>query len=225
LKIVYGLLLSVCVCAAQQGQSGPQFTDVYHVHFAKAAPGKAVALADYLKTQDPKAPMKGHYIVLRHQEGSDWDYAAVEHMGTKATIDLTGSAAPVAARDAGDWHEDTYVVGPPWAAFASAMGLNQAAGTAGSVYVVSVYRAVPGHREELVKVLSEPDRSAGGVLLQHLEGGAWNYLSLARHASWQEFAKSEEADAGAMKKNTGGWFDLRNFAAYHNDTLADRLAP
>ncbi|MFL6536972.1 MAG: hypothetical protein ACJ8JD_02195, partial [Chthoniobacterales bacterium] len=42
-------------------------TDVYHVHFANAAPGKAQELAEDLKKQDPHAPNPGHYIVLRHE--------------------------------------------------------------------------------------------------------------------------------------------------------------
>ena len=218
-------MLFVSVCAAQPAQPSPRLTDLYHVHFTRAAPGKAVPLADYLKAQDPKAPMKGHYLVLRHQEGGDWDYAAIEHMGTKATVEATGSPTPMAARDASDWHTDTYVAGPPWAEFAAAMGMNDAARTAGSVYVVSVYRALPGHRAELVKALSAPDRSAGAVLLQHLEGEPWQYLSVARHNSWQDFAKSEDADAVQMKTNSGGWFELRNHSAFHNDTLTDRIAP
>src|SRR5216110_1047731 len=61
-------------------------TDVYHVHFTKAALGKAVQLGDWLKTPDPKAPMPGHFIVLRHQDGDAWDYAVIEHLGTKATV-------------------------------------------------------------------------------------------------------------------------------------------
>ena len=44
-------------------------TDVYHVHFAKAALGKALQLGDWLKTPDPNNPMPDHFIVLRHQDG------------------------------------------------------------------------------------------------------------------------------------------------------------
>src|SRR5438128_10572453 len=47
----------------------PARTDVYHVHFAKAALGKAAELADVLKKQAPDAPMPGHMIILRHQDG------------------------------------------------------------------------------------------------------------------------------------------------------------
>ena len=48
-------------------------TDVYHVHFTKAALGKAVQLGDWLKTPNPNDPMPEHFIVLRHQDGDAWD--------------------------------------------------------------------------------------------------------------------------------------------------------
>ena len=49
-------------------------TDIYHVHFAKAALGKAAQLGDWLKTPDSNNPMPEHFIVLRHQDGDAWDY-------------------------------------------------------------------------------------------------------------------------------------------------------
>jgi hypothetical protein len=92
-------------------------SDVYHVLFAKAAPGKAAPEADFLKTQCANAPMKGHYLVLRHQDGEDWDYVVIEHLGTKATVDPATPPPPAATRDLSDWHNDTFVSGPPWAEF------------------------------------------------------------------------------------------------------------
>ena len=61
-------------------------TDVYHVHFTKAALGKAVQLGDWLKTPNPNTPMPTHFIVLRHQNGDAWDYVVITHLGTKATV-------------------------------------------------------------------------------------------------------------------------------------------
>jgi len=59
------LTLFVCISAAQNAPGQPaQRTDVYHVHFAKAALGKGAEEGDFLKRQDPKAPMAGHYIVI-----------------------------------------------------------------------------------------------------------------------------------------------------------------
>ena len=147
------LLLLLSISAAQNAPAAPAApaarTDVYHVHFAAAAPGKAAQMGDALKTQNPKAPMPGHYLVLRHQDGVDWDFAVIEHLGTKATVEATPGPTPPAVRDLYAWHTDTFVNGPAWPEFAKAMGIgDQSAGkSADSVYVVSVYRAAPGHRD------------------------------------------------------------------------------
>src|SRR5438105_2225675 len=74
-------------------------TDVYHVHFAKAALGKSAQLGEWLKTPDPKAAMPGHLLVLRHQQGDAWDYVVIEHLGTKATVEAAGTAVPPDKRD------------------------------------------------------------------------------------------------------------------------------
>src|SRR5262249_41458392 len=67
-------------------------TDVYHVHFTKAALGKAAQLGDWLKTPDPSNPMPDHFVVLRHQDGDAWDYVVITHMGPKATVEAAGTA-------------------------------------------------------------------------------------------------------------------------------------
>jgi hypothetical protein len=227
------LLLFPSICAAQNTPAQPAArTDVYHVHFAKAALGKSAQLGDYLKTPDPKAPMPGHFLVLRHQDGDAWDYAVIEHLGTKATVDAAGNPQPASARDLGDWHTDTFVNGPPWSEFARAMGISDqpAEKGAGSVYVVSVYRAAPGHRDQLEKMLSEPPAGAnstasGNVLMQHLEGGPWLYLSIVRYNSWQDFATNESNSVAQTSKGQGGWFQLRDHASFHNDTVTNRIAP
>ena len=207
-------------------QSAPARTDVYHVHVAAAVPGKAAQLGEFLKTSS--AP--GHSLVLRHQEGSEWDYVVIEHIGAKATVEAGGNPAPAAARDLTAWHSDTFVSGPTWADFSKAMGLGDGASkTAASVYVVSTYRAVPGHRDQLEKMLgarpAAGDVPSDGVLLQHLEGAAWNFLTIARYGSWQDFAASEVASLAQTAKGTGGWFELREHVTNHTDTLAGRLAP
>ena len=207
-------------------------TDVYHVLFAKAALGKAAQLADFLKTPDPQAPMPGHSILLRHQEGDTWDYALIDHLGTKATVEAGGNPAPPAMRDLIDWHNDTFVNGPAWADFAKQMGIDEgaAAKSGDSVYVVSVFRAAPGHRDQLEKFLGQApsrpaDTTAGNVLMQHLEGGAWNYLTIARYNSWQDFATNDSNNVAQSAKGQGGWFQLRDHISFHNDTLTNRIAP
>jgi len=221
--LLLALLLFVSISMAQNAR-----TDVYHVHFAKAALGKAAEEADFLKTPDSKAPMPGHILVLRHQDGEDWDYAVIEHLGTKATVDAAGTAVPAAMRDLNAWHTDTFVNGPPWPEFAKAMGIDEGstAKTGGSVYVVSVYRAAPGHRDQLEKSLGQAaPGTSGSVLMQHLEGGPWQYLAVVRYSSWQDFANGEKASVGDSFKAGGGWLGLREHSSYHNDTLADRITP
>ena len=232
MKSVCTLLLVLLFVSLPAVQNAPAQsaarTDVYHVHFAKAALGKAVEEADYLKRPDPKAPMPGHFIVLRHQSGEDWDYVAIDHVGTKATVDASG-ATPAGARDLNAWHGDTFVNGPAWPEFAKAMGLDDPAKSAGSVYVVSVFRAAPGHRDELEKSLAQPpgrgETIAGNVLMQHLEGGPWHFLTIDRYNSWQDFATNQKTSVADTLKPDGGWLAVRNHSTYHNDTLTDRIAP
>jgi len=231
LKSTYTLLLALLLfgsLAAAQNSS-PARTDVYHVHFAKAALGKSAELGDFLKTADPKEPMSAHRIVLRHQDGEDWDYAVIQHMGTKATVEAAGSPAPPAMRDLFAWHTDSFVNGPSWADFSKALGIDEgsAAKSAGSVYVISVYRAAPGHRDQLEKSLGQApgDTASGTVLMQHLEGGPWQFLVIVRYNSWQDFAAGEKASVADTLKPGGGWLGIREHSTYHNDTLTDRLAP
>jgi hypothetical protein len=221
------LLLFVSVSAVQNAPAQASArTDVYHVHFAKAALGKGAEEGDYLKQPDPNSPMPMHSIVLRHQIGEDWDYVEIEHLGTKATVNAAGNPPPGNSRDLNAWHTDTFVNGPAWPEFAKAMGLDDAAKTAGSVYVVSVFRAAPGHRDELEKSLAQPGSgTAGNVLMQHLEGGPWHFLTVARYNSWEDFAKGEKTDVADTLKPDGGWLGVRNQSSYHNDTVTDRIAP
>src|SRR6478609_10013020 len=127
---------------ASSAPSSPARTDVYHVYFGKAAPGKAVQLAELLKTPNPKDPMPGHFIVLRHQEGDAWDYCVITHLGAKVTVDATPFQVPSSMRDVTDWHNDTFFNGPSWDQFTKAMAISDDAKSksAGSVYVVSVFR-------------------------------------------------------------------------------------
>src|SRR5690242_18293387 len=113
------VLFSVLPITFVHGQTSPKNTasgkqtatagsakrpDVYHVHFAKAALGKATQLGDWLKTPDPHNPMPDHFVVLRHQDGDAWDYVVITHMGPKATVEAAGTAVPLDKRDLGAWH-------------------------------------------------------------------------------------------------------------------------
>jgi hypothetical protein len=174
--------------------------------------------------------MSAHRIVLRHQDGEDWDYVVIQHLGTKATVEAKGTPTPAAVGELYAWHNDTFVNGPSWPEFSKALGIDEgsAAKTAGSVYVVSVYRAAPGHRDQLEKSLSQNpsgDTSSGTVLMQHLEGGPWTYLGVVRYNSWQDFATTEKNGVADTLKPDGAWLQLREHSTYHNDTLTDRIAP
>jgi hypothetical protein len=220
--VVLAVSASATVIRAQ-APTAPQAapTDVYHVMFTKAAPGQAAALAKELQQQDPKDPMAAHFILLRHQEGADWDYCLIQHVGTKASVEIT-PPPPNTGTPTRAWHDDTFVAGPSWSEFQRVMGLtgNQ---SATSVYVVGVHRAVPGHREQLLQALNRPTPGAKtavtGLTLQHMEGAQWQFLTINRFNSWQEFGADQTANAAGAE----GWLDIRQHSAYHTDTIADRV--
>jgi hypothetical protein len=172
-------------------------------------------------------------LFLRHECGSPWDYVGIQHIGPKATVEAAGNPQGAALRPLMDWHDDTFVNGPAWGEFAKAMGLDESSGKPKSnqdVYVVSVYRPIVGQDDALEKFLNEPpsasgDLAVGTVLLQHLEGGAWRFLSIFRYKNYQDYGTSEAAAIAQAAKGSGGWFRLRELISFHNDTIAVHLAP
>lgn len=227
---------SASASAAGSASKASARTDLYHVHFANAAPGKAQALAESLKTPGgPTETVPGHFIILRHEDGDSWDFCAIAHIGAKATIDTAHAATPTAANVMANYaaHTDTFAIGPSWAEFTKALGIdeNGKGGAKDAAYVVSIYRAGSGQRDALDKFLNQPpdrssDSSAGQVLLQHVEGAAWNFVSIQRWNSWADYAKDNVASIAQMGRNQqGGWYKLRELISFHTDTLCDRLAP
>ena len=221
LTLVFLTILASAAAVGAQTPAAAAATDVYHVMFVKAAPGQAAALAKDLQQPDPKNPMASHFILLRHQEGADWDYCLIQHVGAKASVEIP-AAPPAAGAAPTAWHEDTFVAGPSWPEFQRATGLagNQ---TGSPVFVVSVQRAVPGHRQQLLDALnqpgSNPKTAPPSVTLTHLEGGPWQFLSVTRYASWQEFGADQTANGAGSQ----GWLDIRQHSAFHTDTIADRV--
>ncbi len=215
---------AICACATASyaqttGPAQASPTDLYHVMFVKAAPGQAAALAKELQQQDAKDPMASHFLLLRHQEGADWDYCLIQHVGAKGSVEIPPQAPPATASIG--WHDDTFVSGPSWGEFQRVMGLaGDQAGQA--VYVVSVQRAVPGHREQLSQALNQRAPASkvtvGSLVMTHVEGGAWQFLTLDRYNSWQDLGADRAANTGGQ-----GWFDTRQHSAYHTDTIADRV--
>jgi hypothetical protein len=141
-------------------------------------------------TKQGLAEASAHFVVLRHQEGDDWDYVVIQHLGSKAEVTATAPPPSDAVRALSAWHSDTFVSGPSWAEFSKEMSISGS--TNGLVYLVGVHRAVPGHREQLFKSLSAAGPSAkiqtGSVVLQHLEGSEWTFATITRYNSWQDVA-------------------------------------
>ena len=139
---------TICACATTSFAQTPapaqaaKPTDIYHVLFAKAAPGQAAALAKELQEPDPKDPMTSHFILLRHQEGADWDYCLIQHVGAKPSVEIPATTKPIGFdRLARRFLRLRSVLGE----FQKVMGL--AGDQSGQpVFVVAVQRAVPGHR-------------------------------------------------------------------------------
>lgn len=234
MKSMLACLVGVCgivtaTAASPQNTPAPAApTDVYHLHFAKAAPGQAAALGASLMIPDKTSPMPEHFIVLRHQEGDDWDYVVIQHLGAKAEVTATAPPPSDAVRALSAWHSDTFVSGPSWGDFSKEMSIGGSTSAAGLVYIVGLHRPVPGHREQLLKSLSAPGPSSkvqtGTVLLQHIEGGEWTFATITRYSSWQDVATDRTAAASAGDA-AGGWADIRQHAAFHRDTIADRIYP
>jgi hypothetical protein len=222
--VVCALAMVTATSARAQPAASPG-SDIYHVHFTKAAPGQAAALGDAVKQPDTTTSMPEHFVVLRHQQGDDWDYCVIQHLGPRTTLDAGGTPPAAAARSLRAWHSDTFVLGPSWPEFVKAMGIGDAkASTAGSVYAVAVWREAPGHRDDLGRILREPQPSkvpVSRLVLQHMEGSAWTFLAIDRYASWQDFATDQAAATGGA----GAWADIRQHGSFHRDTLTDRIHP
>ncbi|HYK41309.1 MAG TPA: hypothetical protein VE007_02895 [Thermoanaerobaculia bacterium] len=238
MKIRVALTLSVLLAAssalAQMASSG--LTDIYQVYVVKAAPGKATELLKALKNPPAGTAMPTHALILRHLQGDDWDFAVIQHVGNKFTLEA--SATPFAPeRELRAWHADTFAQGPPWPEFAKAMGIGQpqagAAPTAKDVYILSEYRGSAGHRAQLEdtlkRIVASSVSPADNVILQHLDGSPWDYLHIARYTDWKSLAaEQDDPGAGARARKAGMAQDpglvLREHMASHHDTIADRIA-
>ena len=231
---VYGQGSSPATAAASPAAAAApaKRAEVYSVTFIHAAAGKASALEDWGKKSGAGSTTAGHQLVLRHEAGSPWDYVAISHVGPKATVEASGNPQGVSLRPLMDWHDDTFVNGPAWAEFAKAMDLDETSGkpkSNDSVYVVSVYRPHNGQEDALDKFLNEPppagDLTAGNIVLQHLEGGAWRFCGISRYKNYQDYATSEAKSVAAAGKSGSTWMQLRDLCSFHNDTIAVNLTP
>jgi len=62
-------------------------------------------------------------------------------------------------------------------------------------------------------------------LMQHLEGGPWTFLTIARYNSWDDFATGEKNSVAQTTKKDSPWSRLRDHTDFHTDTLTDRISP
>jgi hypothetical protein len=69
------------------------------------------------------------------------------------------------------------------------------------------------------------DTSAGNVLMQHLEGAEWTFLTIGRYNSWEDFATGEKNGVVQTTRKDSPWYQLREHTDFHTDTLTDRIAP
>jgi hypothetical protein len=90
------------------------------------------------------------------------------------------------------------------------------------MYVVGVHRSAPGRRPQLLELLDRADPAAkvatSHTTLVHLEGGAWQFLTIERFNSWQDLATARAASTDQ------GWLEVRQNSATHTDTIADRIS-
>jgi hypothetical protein len=216
--------------AAQAPAQAGGGAELYHVHFVKAAPGKLLELIDSYASapQDPESSAPP--VILRHREGDDWNLLVLRPVGPEVTLRAVPPSAELQqfltkTRGLRAQHNDTFAIGPPWPeARKLILGAESAesSGGASGVYVVSVFRSLPGHRDQLEGVLKkiaaeEPGRT---LMLQHLEGAPWEYVMIVRYDSWTAFGESEQKPGG-QPGSTG--LAMQEHLAEHHDTVAERV--
>jgi len=97
----------------------------------------------------------------------------------------------------------------------------------GTVYTVTTYRSLPGHRDQLADTLRRlaalyPDRR---TIFQHVEGAPWEFVLLQRYDSWTALGAEEDAPPERLKaqgfaNDEAIGLELRQHATEHRDTIA-----
>jgi hypothetical protein len=218
------LLTATTVVAQQPAQPPAPVLELYHIHISKAAPGKLPQLIDAYKNGPAPEASEPQFtpIILRHRDGDEWDLITITPLGKQTT--LTTNAPPQAIMDyyqrvgpLSDWHNDTFVLGPSWAVVQKALVVAKGE----PVYVVTDYRALPGHRQQLRAVLDRNAQDTPGrnVLFVHMEGASWNFLDITRYDSWADMgAPPPQPPAGTPPQEQG--LAIREHMAVHHDTIA-----
>jgi hypothetical protein len=227
------LLLTASISVAQQPAQQPQqpalALELYHIHMSKAAPGKLPQLIEaYQNAPAPEASApQVTPIILRHREGGEWDLITITPLGRQIT--LKADAPPQAIQDyftrlgpLSDWHGDTFVTGPAWAVVQKAL---VPAKDAQTVYVVSDYRSLAGHRPQLRQILDRnaTDTPGRSVLFTHVEGAPWNFLTVTSYDSWNAIGAPPPQPASGTPRPEAG-LELREHMAVHHDTIASYVS-
>ncbi len=228
----------------QQATSTTGAQEIYHAHFVKAAPGKLPELIDAYRNLPSDMTSSAPPLILRHVEGDDWDLLVLTPLGKEDKITAAGPSRAdeqffQRLRPLSAMHTDTITRGPAWSVASAALMIQkpgvEVAGTSGStatpVYIVSTFRALPGHREQLEQVLRRLAAVQPGhdVTLQHMEGSAWDFLMVSRYDSWAALAQDESTPdmqslrAQSFRSADGPSLELREHLAEHHDTLAVRV--
>lgn len=216
-----GALLSAAAPSlAQSAGAGSQ--ELYHVHLVKAAMGKLPdLLSAYAAAPVPAGEQKP--IVLRHREGDDWDLLVLTPFG-KADHIVTATVSPdlqalyTKFRALSERHTDSFAAGPAWADAQKVFGSD-----ASGVYVVGIYRAANGHRDQMVEALGKIATSgpAGRTLtLHHVEGGPFDVIQITRYDTWNDIDAQSAGQATPMAQS----LDLRQHMAEHHDTICVRAS-
>jgi hypothetical protein len=215
--------------AAQAGGAA----ELYHVHFVKAAPGKLLEMVEaYVNApRDPQSPAPP--VILRHRQGDDWNLMVLRPLGAEAT--LRAAAPPPAelqqfltrTRPLRAQHNDTFAIGPPWSEAQKLVlgeGGAEPSGATRAVYIVTVFRSLPGHRDELEGVLRKTAAEESGrtLTLQHLEGAPWEFITITRYDSWAALGESEQKQSGQGTVSPLG-LAIQEHVAEHHDTVAERV--
>jgi hypothetical protein len=218
LAVVCALLVPDPASAQASSAAGGQ--ELYHAHFVKAALGKLDDLiAAYKAAAVPAGEQKP--IILRHREGDDWDLLVLTPYGKAETTVTAAVSADMQAlyakfRASSERHTDSFVAGPKWSDASKVLGAT------GGVYVVSLYRAANGHRDQLeesLKRLAAGDGPDRGITLRHVEGGPFDFMQISRYDSWNAIDAPVAGQAPMAQA-----MDLRQHMAEHHDTVCVRVA-
>lgn len=217
--------LPALASAAEEADS-----ELYKVTYLRAAPGKLEPLIDFLKQESPaNRPM-----IMRHSQGDQWDLLLLEEIGNYQDYFATRGDEKderVFINALTSFREELFAYGPP-------AGDVRALYEANSFFHIEMFAALPGLHEELIKeremendYLVRTGRSPNLIFVGDL-GSDIDSFTIGFYPSIVEFAApapvsdeeaNEAAIAAGFKARSDIGFYLRNFLAYHHDTLAVKV--